>query len=80
VRALLDAGYEQPKDDIDDVDEMAVKPYVDEASDDDDTSVVGSSFQPRQVFALGRKHAGLKSTAKLPAAKAKQPTKIHGNY
>jgi len=89
VRALLDAGYKKPDEDMDACDEMAVEPYVDRESDDDDdadTSSLGSSSQPRvpssshprQVFALGRKLAGRKSMEKQPVAKAKQPAKIHG--
>ena len=78
VRALLDSGYEKPDDDIDTVDEMAVKPYVDHDSDDDDDLSSVSSSQPRQVFTLGRQHYVPKSTKKLSAATAKQPTKMHG--
>jgi len=87
VRALLDFGYKKLKDDLDAIDEMAVKPYIDlESDDDDDDDALGSSSQPqvlpsshpRQVFALGRKLAGRNSTEKHFAAKPKQPAKIHG--
>jgi len=78
VRALLDSGYEKPDDDIDTVDEMAVKPYVDHDSDDDDDLSSVSSSQPRQVFTLGRQHYVPKSTKKLSATTAKQPAKMHG--
>jgi len=77
VRALLDAGYEKPEDDSDTADEMSVEPYIDQDDDDDDDDDLPAS-RHRQVFALGRTPAHVKSTAKFPAAKANQPTKIRG--
>jgi len=58
----------------------------DDGDGDSGSSCLGFSSQPRvpsvshprQVFMLGRKLAGRKCTDKSPAAKAKQPAKIHG--